>query len=198
MKVKYTWHNEYANPDYWNKRTSLWQGMPIPVNFYFNLNDNKIRKFLKKRQGKILDVGCGDGRFLDYTHVGVDFSRGMLLKAKGKKKHLVRADAAHLPFRNKRFNVAFMVDVSLHIKPTERQNALEEMQRVASKTYDFLLEHRSYFPLILQKIKYICPIKILTPYIAFLCSFFVDRNRGLIENLVDRYQHYDSAVIVFF
>jgi SAM-dependent methyltransferase len=49
---------------------------------YQDLNDKKLRVFLKKLRGKVLDAGCGDGRFIEYADVGVDFSRGMLNRAK--------------------------------------------------------------------------------------------------------------------
>jgi len=65
--------------------------MPKLVNFYFDLNDNRVRKFLRMKSGKILDLGCGEGRFLPYADLGVDFSEGMLERAKKKGRSVVRA-----------------------------------------------------------------------------------------------------------
>jgi tRNA G46 methylase TrmB len=44
--------------------------IPFLFRFYFNLNDNKVRKFLKKQKGTIVDLGCGNGRFLAHADLG--------------------------------------------------------------------------------------------------------------------------------
>jgi ubiquinone/menaquinone biosynthesis C-methylase UbiE len=55
--------------------------------------------------GLLLDVGCGTGRDLavldaSVRFVGVDLSRGMLLRApRESRRHYVQADAAFLPIR---------------------------------------------------------------------------------------------------
>lgn len=183
MKIKYTWHNDYVNPNYWNHRTPLALGMPKPINFYFNLNDNKLRKFLRMQKGRILDMGCGDGRFLTYAHVGVDFSLGMLKRAKTNvaNKSLVRASILCLPFKDKSFDVAFMVDVFLHIKPIKRQEAFLEAKRVSEKVYNFLGEHRTVFPFIRQFLEESSfrPKKLIV-FVAFLLCFFKDRTKNLL------------------
>jgi len=61
---------------------------------YQDLNDKKLRVFLKKLRGKVLDAGCGDGRFIEYADVGVDFSRGMLNRA---KKNVTLREATFVP-----------------------------------------------------------------------------------------------------
>ncbi len=114
---------DYAKPSLLDNRTALRIGMPKLVHLYIDLNDNKVRKFLPRLNGRIVDLGCGDGRFLAYADVGVDLSIGMLRRAKMKKlnKSLVEASVTHLPFRDKAFNHAFMIDVLIHVKPRENE-----------------------------------------------------------------------------
>jgi SAM-dependent methyltransferase len=87
VKVKYGWYLEYPNPSYWKNRTPLYIGMPKFFLLYQDLDDKKLRVFFKKLRGKVLDAGCGDGRFIEYADVGVDFSRGMLTRAKKRHPH---------------------------------------------------------------------------------------------------------------
>lgn len=182
MTTREGWIPEYADPTYWSSRTPLWLGMPKFVNLYLDLNDNKLRRFLKAQKGKVLDAGCGDGRFVRYADVGVDFSRGMLRRAKIKTKFLVRASVLHLPFKDGCFDVAFMVDVSLHIEPSQRKRCFQELSRVAVTYYDFLAENRSVFPYVFVslmnlnfKSRTILPLLAL----AFILSFYFDRIRKL-------------------
>lgn len=71
-------YREYADPHHWDNRTPLYLGMPRIFHLYQDMNDKKVRVFLSKLSGRILEAGCGDGRFSSYATVGVDFSKGML------------------------------------------------------------------------------------------------------------------------
>lgn len=165
----------YTDPEYWNGRTPLWIGMPRLLHLYQDLNDNKIRIFLWKMNGKILDLGCGDGRFLNYATVGVDFSRGMLERVKYKQRTLIRGSVTDLPFRDKCFDVAFMVDVLIHIEPNHRLNAKEEARRVSKKSFFFRAD-RWWFPkLYYLLIKLGLKPRRAIPYLAFFLSFLFDR-----------------------
>ena len=184
MKIKYGWHDDYDKPTYWDARTPLHKGMPKFFHLYQDLNDKKAKASLKKLKGKILDAGCGDGRFVTYADVGVDFSRGMLKGAKSRHQDriFVQASILHLPFKDKAFSAAFTVDVLLHIPRDKRKNALEEMDRVADNSYSFLAEHRTIIPFIFEPLRNI-PFKQLLwriiPYIAVFFAFPFDRLRKL-------------------
>ena len=89
-----------------------------------------------QKDSKILEVGCGTGRFLKflensgYTNLyGVDQAEEML-KVAGKKCHatLQRGDAYVLPFKNNSFDVVFAFRVLSHLEKPE--NAINEMLRV--------------------------------------------------------------------
>jgi len=181
--VERPWKDEYALPSYWDKRSPLWLGMPKIVNLYLDLNDNKIRKFIKQFEGLILDAGCGDGRFINYADVGVDFSRDMLRRAKCKtNKPLVRADIRKLPFKDNTFSHAIMVAVSLHIK--DRKQLFCELYRVSENVHDFL--GHSVFPIVFNLMRQIqIRPRRLKAVIALILSFPLDRSKGLSQANVE-------------
>jgi len=183
MKVKYGWDLKYPNPEYWDSRTPLYRGMPRFFHLYQNLNDKKLRFFLKKTRGKTLDAGCGDGRFIAYADVGCDFSKGMLKRAKSRyqERDFVRASILHLPFKDKAFSAAFTVDVLLHIQPEKRKDALRELDRVADDSYNILAEHRTVIPFIFEVFRTISLKGLwrIIPYVAVFFAFPFDRLRKL-------------------
>ena len=58
-------------------------------------------------RGRVLDVGCGDGRFLPPNAIGVDLDLERLLVARARSARLVRADAHALPFPGATFDTVF-------------------------------------------------------------------------------------------
>jgi len=183
MRIKYGWDSEYPNPNHWNIRTPLHLGMPKFFHLYQDLNDKKLRVFLKKLKGRTLDAGCGDGRFIAYADVGVDFSKGMLKRAKNryKDRDFVRASVMYLPFKDNAFSVVFTIDVLLHIQPEKRKDALNEMNRVADDSYNFLAEHRTITPFILEffRTNPLKPLWRIVPFITVLFAFPFDRLKKL-------------------
>lgn len=102
---------------------------------------DRVVDFTNARSGsRILDIGTGTGKqafaFAKTGHevVGIDLSEDMLNVAKRKNKYenvkFQIADAAHLPFEDKRFDVC-CVSFALHdMLATIREKALKEMSRV--------------------------------------------------------------------
>lgn len=98
-------------------------------------------RFLQRRKGKILDLGCGSGRFLikqkDTKFYGVDFSKKMIELAKEKAKRMnidaefTLSKATKLPFESCFFDAAIFV-ATLHCIETKRKRkmALKELLRV--------------------------------------------------------------------
>jgi ubiquinone/menaquinone biosynthesis C-methylase UbiE len=92
------------------------------------------KKFLTtvKPYGRILEIGCGDGLFLNEIqnalgannceYVGIDISRRKLRCAWSRsqrlkitqKTHFILADAEHLPFKTSIFDIAIMIEVLEH------------------------------------------------------------------------------------
>lgn len=85
----------------------------------------------------ILDVGCGNGRYLAYFSkkgsflVGIDISKNAFGTKNVRDFNFVVADAHNLPFKNCCFELVFSTDVLEHLsKPLQ---ALKEIYRVSQK-----------------------------------------------------------------
>lgn len=104
----------------------------------------EVADFLKNKQGKVLDLGCGSGRNFANIKNGeiyaVDFSRQQLKYAGSyAKKHrfnakTIKAYAHKLPFKNNFFDAAIFI-AALHCIPEakRREKALKELRRVLKK-----------------------------------------------------------------
>jgi SAM-dependent methyltransferase len=87
---------------------------------------------------RVLDVGCGTGRWLrrylqrNFVPVGVDATQGMLqlAAASGVECQLVVGCAQSLPFGDGIFDLVSAVTVIQHIPPVDQGDALREMARV--------------------------------------------------------------------
>lgn len=116
---------------------------------YFFGKDETLRSWIVKNlnlkvHSKVLNLCSGTGldipvllrKLNQETVTGVDLSIQMLRQTKHKQQtrmiNLVRADIAHLPFRNKAFD-AIMVSFCLTITPTYK-TAIEETSRVLKNT----------------------------------------------------------------
>src|SRR6188472_438366 len=91
-----------AVKDYYNKIAKDYDTSRFE-NTYGDFIDRQERRYLNKhlpKQGVILNLGCGTGRFMEYSTVGSDFSEEMLAVAKAKfpGKDFVTAPAHQLPF----------------------------------------------------------------------------------------------------
>jgi len=131
------------------------------------------------KSGKILDLGCGEGRFLSYADLGVDFSKGMMERAKKKGKSLIRASVLSLPFRSGSFDLAFTVDVFFFVEPKKRKSFLDEAKRVSKELYLIETPRTAFhqiFSIFNDKLKQ----RILIPLsitVTFFLAFVADRVR---------------------
>jgi ubiquinone/menaquinone biosynthesis C-methylase UbiE len=88
------------------------------------------------RKGRVLDVGCGTGSFLDalpahYDTVGVDVSLGMLEHAERKGIEVVQSGADKMPFDDCSFDLVTTIAVLHHLIDRDVvRAALQEMVRV--------------------------------------------------------------------
>jgi len=83
----------------------------------------------------ILDVGCGNGFFLnalpkEYRTVGVDFSAAAL---KHVRTTAVRSDVRSLPFADGSFDLVCCMEVLEHLPQQTYARALRELNRVAAE-----------------------------------------------------------------
>lgn len=96
----------------------------------------------------VLDLGCGTGLLFDYVAekvamiVGVDISRGLMVKAKARASklgnvHLILADADYMPFSNGIFSHIFAFTV-LQNMPNPK-HTLKEVNRVAAENASIIV-----------------------------------------------------------
>jgi SAM-dependent methyltransferase len=82
----------------------------------------------------VIDVGCGNGRYLAALHatgarvVGVDLSAGMLAAVPAPRPPVVAADAQTLPIAAEAFDAVLMMHMLYHLSDPER--GLSEAQRI--------------------------------------------------------------------
>jgi ubiquinone/menaquinone biosynthesis C-methylase UbiE len=87
---------------------------------------------------RVLDVGCGPGRDVDWLTerghhaIGIDLSNGMLQEARRRlpDARLIRGDLAALPFPSASFDGVWCCSVFVHLNRAESAAALVEMARV--------------------------------------------------------------------
>lgn len=117
------------------------------------------------RTGRVLDVGCGTGRFLGalpadlYQRYGVDVSEGMIRAAYSKWPALqcCVASATALPYEDESFDVVFCAAVLHHIAdPDAVRQAISEMIRVTRTGGAAIIwDHNPlnpYWPLIMRRV----------------------------------------------
>jgi ubiquinone/menaquinone biosynthesis C-methylase UbiE len=112
---------------------------------YLNKAHEQILK--KEGVGRVLDAGCGYGRWsvLFKNYVGVDFSADFIEIAKSKypDKEFRVADLKQLPFKDKEFDTAFCVSIKEmivgNLGGAEWELMENELKRVAKQV--LLLEY---------------------------------------------------------
>jgi len=143
-------YNKIAD-EFSQTRGSLWEEL------------NKFKDLVKNGE-KILDLGCGNGRFLEFfrdkkiEYMGVDSSEKLIDIAKKKYPNFqfLVADALSLPFLENSFDKVFSISVFHHIPSEElRLQFLKEIKRILKPKGTLILTiwnlwQKRYFPPILR------------------------------------------------
>jgi ubiquinone/menaquinone biosynthesis C-methylase UbiE len=131
------------------KQKEAWNKIAEPWKKYRQKPIKEVVDFLKKKKGRILDLGCGSGRNfvkISGTIYGIDFSKKMLEMAKEtakrkKIKAILKESEAHkLPFKNNFFDAAIFIAVLQCIEtPKKREKSLKELFRVLKPGADAII-----------------------------------------------------------
>ncbi len=146
------------------------------------LNVKWRRQFISNLEGKILEIGIGTGKSMQFYNenaivTGIDFSGKMLLKAKkrlaksGRKNiTLQEADVQKLPFGNNTFD--YVVTFCVFCTVPDPVKGLEEVRRVLKPTGKMIMvEH------VLSKNPFIAFIeRIHDPFMKFLTGTSITRD----------------------
>jgi len=106
--------------------------------------------------GLVLDNGCGTGILSEMVQgkkiVGMDYSQGMLDRARKRLKDCIRGDSESLPFRDKSFDAVFARSLLHHLPRPEQ--GIAEMARVLKDGGRFVIAdtHKSIVSLLPRSI----------------------------------------------
>lgn len=123
------------------KINSIWE-IPIFYNLLhstlaggeFNLIGTYIKKQIPPKASKILDQGCGTGKYAQLfkkNYTGLDNNPEYIKSA--QQKYLgkfILGDAVKMPFKNKVFTTTFAVGLHHHLTKTQAIHAIKESLRV--------------------------------------------------------------------
>jgi len=153
--------------EYYERRASTYSDLDEPKTIVACVRrigaEDHLRIIAPEKEQKILDIGCGNGRFLKafLEHAegvfGADISLHMLKEAQKTTKNIVRADSEHLPFKDNAFDIVHSAGL-LGIYHSEK--ILEESERAAKKNGRILISFPALesvsglFFRILSKFKY--------------------------------------------
>ncbi|RME54190.1 class I SAM-dependent methyltransferase [Candidatus Woesearchaeota archaeon] len=138
------------------------------------------KKVITKFKGKVLEVGVGTGKNLQYYNddvnvVGIDISQKMLNKAIDRSKNLknvslLKMDAQDLKFKDNTFDIVFCTFVLCSVPDPVK--TLKEMKRVCKPGGKLvMIEHvksKNWLVWLFQKIH--------NPFTFYLFGFNIDRD----------------------
>lgn len=144
MDIKIIPKDEFLKLDKAPNQEVVWDSIAGAWNKYVVKKIPIIQDFLKNKKGKIIDLGCGDGRNMipnsNIEYYGIDFSQSSLNHAKKRCKRekvkckIFKSKVDKLNkkiFKNNMFNAGLFI-AALHCleTPQERLNSLKEFHRV--------------------------------------------------------------------
>jgi 2-polyprenyl-6-hydroxyphenyl methylase/3-demethylubiquinone-9 3-methyltransferase len=126
------------------------------------------------RGRRVLDLGCGKGRFARILAargarvVGLDVSAAMLADAGGQGLARVRASARRLPFRAASFDAAIAVEVFEHLEPRALDDVCGETRRILRPGGLFVLVDKNVYAMNARR-----------PWLPAAAVKWLDQRRGL-------------------
>ncbi|MDQ1097554.1 MULTISPECIES: class I SAM-dependent DNA methyltransferase [Chryseobacterium] len=117
------------------------------ANSYGQYIDRQERNFLTdffkdRKYSKVLDLGCGTGRLLNFATHGTDFSEEMLHIARQKYPHkkLEKGEISKIPFTDE-FDCIFCLHVIMHQNKKETEAFLDECYSKLNKKGTLIFDY---------------------------------------------------------
>jgi len=121
----------YNQPEFWNRDFSYLPGEQERI--------EEIKNTIPPDVKSVLDVGCGNGFFVNSLKagkrqykklVGLDLSKEALKHVKTEKK---LGNISNLPFKNNAFDLVTALEVLEHLSQEDFKKGISELQRVSKK-----------------------------------------------------------------
>jgi 2-polyprenyl-6-hydroxyphenyl methylase/3-demethylubiquinone-9 3-methyltransferase len=126
------------------------------------------------RGRRVLDLGCGKGRFARILAargarvIGLDVSAAMLAAAGGAGLDRVQGSARRLPFPAATFDAAIAVEVFEHLESQAIDDSCDELRRVLRPGGQFVLVDKNAYAMNARR-----------PWLPALAVKWLDQRRGL-------------------
>jgi len=149
-----------------------------------------VNIIIKKKYHSIIDIGCGDGIFLNEIEkkfqnsntlfVGVDISEKRLIRTRKRTSaKLCNADAENLPFKEQKFEMTICSEVLEHVISPE--NVIKELSRITKYGRDLIISvpvacwYRTFLAILFKRrIWYVDEVEHLREYSYFNIDRFVE------------------------
>jgi glycosyltransferase involved in cell wall biosynthesis/SAM-dependent methyltransferase len=120
------------NEQIFYNQTDIWDNAPEPYQVQMQAD---ILSLLPSDISSVLDVGCGDGYITNALPkslkvVGIDISQEALRHVQGETRV---GSITEIPFPDNSFDLVMANDILEHLSDSDFDNALQELQRVATK-----------------------------------------------------------------
>ena len=127
-------NNIYYN-NYYNETSSEYNNIRLDEKKLMDYVINILNKHVRCENAKILDIGCGTGKYGElmqkngYKVIGIDRSESQITQAKQLIKAQV-ANAIQLPFKDNYFDACTMIMMIQQLTKEDRVKAFKEVYRV--------------------------------------------------------------------
>lgn len=151
----------------------------VPLHDYFlKRKAHVIKKIVKNKRLKCLDIGCGSGEMAKLVHsnfmkfIGVDTARNQIKKSNSLKLpncEFKMNKGTQLDFMDNCFDIVLITNVLHHIDHRDHIYLIKEVKRILkNKGEGLIFEHNPFNPLIWFRFYYVSKIdkgcKMINPF----------------------------------
>lgn len=122
---------------YYNRVSEIFNEIRLDKDKEILKTTSIIKNYISDKS-KVLDVGCGTGRYAyalknqGYDVIGIDKSESQVMQAK-KMINVIRGNAIDLPFEDDSFELCILIMVIQQLSEEELVLALDEVKRILKK-----------------------------------------------------------------